>query len=211
EKQAANTELLENFNAEIENAQIEAETVEAANRDLAEVLSEKESFLNLLKDQIAQVLLSMQEKESELKEINNRLNKIEKENVELELRTTQIIQEEELLVKDIFERYKVDLRSVIMKHLEITSDQITDLKALSAMYVMETEDGTKEIEAVDYEFEKRFPGQIKEAKEKFRDYKTEFNRLGEINWAAIEEYDRQKLRYDFLKTQEEELKRSLTD
>ncbi len=211
EKQEANTELLENFNTEIENAQLEAENVEASNRDLAEVLSEKESFLNLLKDQIAQVLLSMQEKESELKEINNRLNKIEKENVELELRTTQIIQEEELLVKDIFERYKVDLRSVMMKHLEISSEQITDLKDLSAMYVMETEDGTKEIEAVDYEFEKRFPGQIKEAKEKFRDYKTEFNRLGEINWAAIEEYDRQKLRYDFLKTQEEELKRSLTD
>ncbi len=211
EKQAANTELLENFNTEIENAQIEAETVEASNRDMAEVLSEKESFLNLLKDQIAQVLLSMQEKESELKEINNRLNKIEKENVELELRTTQIIQEEELLVKDIFERYKVDLRSVMMKHLEISSEQITELKDLSSMYVMETEDGTKEIEAVEYEFEKRFPGQIKEAKEKFKDYKTEFNRLGEINWAAIEEYDRQKLRYDFLKTQEEELKRSLTD
>lgn len=211
EKQAANTELLENFNSEIENAQVEAESVEAANRDLAEVLSEKESFLNLLKDQIAQVLLSMQEKESELKEINNRLNKIEKENVELELRTTQIIQEEELLVKDIFERYKVDLRAVIMKHLEITSEQIADLKDLSAMYFMETEDGTKEIEAVEYEFEKRFPGQIKEAKDKFKDYKTEFNRLGEINWAAIEEYDRQKLRYDFLKTQEEELKKSLTD
>lgn len=211
EKQAANTELLENFNTEIENAQIEAETVEASNRDMAEILSEKESFLNLLKDQIAQVLLSMQEKESELKEINNRLNKIEKENVELELRTTQIIQEEELLVKDIFERYKVDLRSVMMKHLEISSEQITELKDLSSMYVMETEDGTKEIEAVEYEFEKRFPGQIKEAKEKFKDYKTEFNRLGEINWAAIEEYDRQKLRYDFLKTQEEELKRSLTD
>lgn len=211
EKQEANMELLENFQTEIESAQVEAETVEASNRDLAEVLSEKESFLNLLKDQIAQVLLSMQEKESELKEINNRLNKIEKENVELELKTTQIIQEEELLVKDIFERYKIDLRSVIMKHLEITSDKITDLRDLSSMYVMEGEEGPQTIEAVEYEFEKRFPGQIKEAKEKFKEYKTDFNRLGEINWAAIEEYDRQKLRYDFLKAQEEELKKSLTD
>ncbi len=211
EKQQANLELLENFQTDIENAQTEAETVEASNRDLSEVLSEKESYLNLLKDQIAQVLLSMQEKESELKEINNRINKIEKENVELELKTAQIIQEEELLVKDIFERYKIDLRSVMMKHLEITSDKIVDLKDLSPMYVMETEDGPKEIEVLEYEFEKRFPGQIKEAKEKFKEYKSDFNRLGEINWAAIEEYDRQKLRYDFLKTQEEELKKSLTD
>jgi chromosome segregation protein len=211
EKQTANLELLDTYQTEIENAQVEAENVEASNRDLSEVLSEKETFLNLLKDQIAQVLMSMQEKESELKDINNRLNKIEKENVELELKTNQIIQEEELLVKDIFERYKIDLRATMMKHLEITSDKIEGLKDLSSMFIMETEDGQKTLEALDYEFEKRFPGQIKEAREKFKDYKTEFNRLGEINWAAIEEYDRQKLRYDFLKSQEEELKKSLAD
>lgn len=211
EKQMANTELLETYHSEIENAHTEIETVEASNRDMADNLSEKESYLNLLKDQIAQILLSMQEKESELKEIVTRLNKIEKENVELELKTKQIIEEEELLVKDIFERYKIDLRATMMKHLEITSDKVTDLKDLSAMYIMETEDGQKTLEALEYEFEKRFPGQVKEAKEKFKDYKTEFNRLGEINWQAIEDYDRQKLRHDFLKTQEEELKKSLLD
>jgi chromosome segregation protein len=211
EKQEKNLELLETYQTEIETAQVETENVEASNRDMSEVLSEKEMFLNLLKDQIAQVLMSMQEKESELKEINSRINKIEKENVELELKTNQIIQEEELLVKDIFERYKIDLRAILMKHLEITSDKIEGLKDLSSMYLMETEEGQKTIEAIEYEFEKRFPGQIKEAKEKFKEYKTDFNRLGEINWAAIEEYDRQKLRYDFLKAQEEELKKSLTD
>ncbi|MFP5386954.1 MAG: chromosome segregation protein SMC [Bacteriovoracia bacterium] len=211
EKQQANLELLDTYQTEIENAHTEAEQVEASNQEMAEVLAEKESYLNLLKDQIAQILLSMQEKESELKEINQRLNKIEKENVELELKTTQIIQEEELLAKDIFERYKIDLRSILMKHLEITSEKIEGLKDLSGMYFMETEDGQKEIECQEYEFEKRFPGQIKEAKEKFKDYKTDFNRLGEINWQAIEDYDRQKLRYDFLKAQEEELKKSLVD
>lgn len=211
EKQEANLELLDTYQSEIESAQVEVESVEASNSDMAEVLSEKESYLNLMKDQIAQVLLSMQEKESELKEINSRINKIEKENVELELKTSQIIQEEELLVKDIFERYRIDLRANLMRHLEITSDKIEGLKDLSAMYMMETEDGPKEIEAQSYEFEKRFPGQIKEAKDKFKDYKTDFNRLGEINWQAIEDYDRQKLRYDFLKSQEEELKKSLTD
>ena len=211
EKQETNNELLDTYQTEIQNVQMEVETVAASNSDMAEVLSDKESFLNLLKDQISQLLLSMQEKESELKEINSRINKIEKENVELELKTTQIIVEEELLAKDVFERYKIDLRAVIMKHLEIMSDKVTDLKDLSPMYMMETEEGPKAIEIQTYEFEKRFPGQIKEAKEKYKDYKTEFNRLGEINWAAIEDYDRQKLRYDFLKTQEEELKKSLTD
>ena len=211
EKKVANTELLDNFQGEIESAHTEIENVEASNRDMADVLSEKESFLNLLKDQIAQILLSMQEKESELKDINNRINKIEKENVELELKTTQIIQEEEILVKDIFERHKIDLRSTLMKSLEITSDQVSELKDLSAMFFMETEEGSKEIEVQGYEFEKKFPGQIKETREKLKEYKTDFNRLGEINWQAIEDYDRQKLRYDFLKAQEEELKKSLVD
>ncbi len=211
EKQQANIELLENYQNEIESAQSEAEEVETSNSELAEVLSEKESYLNLLKDQIAQILLSMQEKESEIKDINTRINKIEKENVELELKASQIIQEEELLTKDIFERYKIDLRSTLMTHLEISSENIEGLKDLSSMYFMETEDGQKEIEGTKYQFEKRFPGQIKEAREKFKEYKTEFNRLGEINWQAIEDYDRQRLRSDFLKTQEEELKKSLTD
>jgi chromosome segregation protein len=211
EKQQSNNELLAQYEAEIDSAITEAEEVEASNRDQAEVLADKENFLNLLKEQIAQVLLSMQEKESELKEINSRINKIEKENVELEMKVTNIIQEEELLVKDIFERYRIDLRSTLMRTLEITSDRIEGLRDLSSMFYMETEDGQKEVEAVEYEFEKRFPGQIKEAREKFKEYKTDFNRLGEINWQAIEDYDRQKLRYEFLKTQEEELKKSLTD
>lgn len=211
EKQQSNNELLAQYEAEIDSAITEAEEVEASNRDQAEVLADKENFLNLLKEQIAQVLLSMQEKESELKEINSRINKIEKENVELEMKVTNIIQEEELLVKDIFERYRIDLRSTLMRTLEITSDRIEGLRDLSSMFFMETEDGQKEVEAVEYEFEKRFPGQIKEAREKFKEYKTDFNRLGEINWQAIEDYDRQKLRYEFLKTQEEELKKSLTD
>jgi len=211
EKQEANSTLLENYRNEIDETHNEVEGVEEQNREMADVLSEKEDFLNLLKDQIAQILLSMQEKESELKEINSRINKIEKENVELEVKRNQIVQEEELLAKDIFERYKIDLRSNLMKVLEISSDQVSGLMSLSSMYIMETEDGPKEIEQVEYEFEKRFPGQIKEAKEKFKEYKTEFNRLGEINWQAIEDYERQKLRYDFLKSQEEELKKSLTD
>ena len=76
---------------------------------------------------------------------------------------------------------------------------------------METEEGEVSIEKITYEFEKRFPGQVKESREKFRRYKTDLNRLGEINWQAVEDYEKQKLRYDFLKSQEEELKASLAD
>lgn len=211
QKQEANTELLESIQSEQEMAYAEIETVQQSNSDMSEVLSDKESFLNLLKDQITQILISMQEKETELKEITNRLNKIEKENIELEMKVNQIISEEEILAKDTFEKYKIDLRSALMVQLELNSEKVEGLKDLSAMFWMETEEGQKEIEVTPYEFTKKFPGEIRETKEKLKENRTEFSRLGEINWQAIEEYDRQKLRYDFLKSQEEELKKSLTD
>ena len=79
------------------------------------------------------------------------------------------------------------------------------------MYFMETENGVKEIEKVSYEFVRKYGQDLKELGPKLKSYKTELARLGEINWQAIEDYDRQKLRYDFLKIQEEELKKSLED
>jgi chromosome segregation protein len=153
----------------------------------------------------------MQDKETELKEATARLNKLEKENVELELRQEQILAEEEILVKNAFEKHRVDLRQTIMKHLELATEQVVGLADVSSMYLMEGEEGPITVEREEYEFQKRFPAELRDYREKLKECRTEFNRLGEINWQAIEDYDRQKLRHDFLKTQEEELKRSLVD
>jgi chromosome segregation protein len=79
------------------------------------------------------------------------------------------------------------------------------------MFWMETEEGLKEIERVDFEFIRRYGQDLKECSDKLKNYKLEFGRLGDINWQAIEDYDRQKLRADFLKIQETELKSSLED
>lgn len=211
QKSEMNKLQLEQASEEMQQAELEVEQGEEENRNLAEKLADKEQFLGLLKDQFSQILLGMQDKETELKEATARLNKLEKENVELELRQEQILAEEELLVKNAFEKHRVDLRFVIMKHLELATEQVQGLADLSAMYLMEGEDGPVTIEREEYEFTKRFPAEIRDYKEKLKECRTEFNRLGEINWQAIEDYDRQKLRYDFLKTQEEELKKSLAD
>ena len=184
---------------------------EEDNRTLAEQLADKEQFLSLLKDQFSQILLGMQDKETELKEATARLNKLEKENVELELRQEQILAEEEILVKNAFEKHRVDLRFTIMKHLELATEQVLGLADVSTMYLMEGEEGPITIEREEWEFSKRFPAELRDYREKLKECRTEFNRLGEINWQAIEDYDRQKLRHDFLKNQEEELKRSLVD
>lgn len=211
QKMEMNKLQLEQASQEMEAAELEVSQGEDENRSLAENLADKEQFLSLLKDQLTQILHTMQDKETELKDITQKLNKIEKENVELELRVGQIIQEEEILVKNAFEKHRVDLRHVIMGHLELASEQLEGLADLSGMYLMEGEDGPVTIEREAYEFTKRFPAEVRDYREKLKECRTEFNRLGEINWQAIEDYEKQKLRHDFLKAQEEELKKSLTD
>ena len=79
------------------------------------------------------------------------------------------------------------------------------------MYIQETENGPKELIAENYEFTRRYGQDLKDCSSKLRQYKQELNRLGEINWQAIEDYERQKLRSEFLKVQEDELRISLED
>jgi chromosome segregation protein len=211
QKVASNQLFLEQGDEAITQMEDEISSVEGYNREQAEVLSSKEEQLSILKDQLSELLLSMQEKESRVKEITSRIAKIDKENVEVEFKRNQIVAEEEILSRNNFEKYQVNLRQVIMNHLELSTEKIVGLKDLSAMFVMQTEEGETTIESQEYIFSKMFPGEIKDRKEKLKEYKSEMNRLGEINWQAIEDYDHQKMRHDFLKAQEEELKKSLND
>lgn len=211
QKQESNRELLEKYQEEIEAAGEEIINLAGANSEQAEQMSDKDDVLNIVKDELTQLLSGMQSRENEVKELTATINKVEKSNVELELKVEQIIVSEELLVKNIFDKYKINLRSTLKTFLEITEEKLEALGNLDEMFIMEGEDGPVTLEEVTYNFEKRFPAQLRESKDKFKRYNTDYNRLGEINWQAIEDYERQKLRYDFLKTQEEQLKKSLVD
>lgn len=211
EKQEQNSTLLERYDHEIQVAKQDSQGLEESNADQVEIMSEKENYLNIIKDDLTALLTEMQGRESELKEITSKVNSIEKTNVELNLKIEQIIIDEELLVRDCFERYRIDLRTILQNHLEIHASEITDLVDISEVFQHETEHGMMNLEKYEYIFEKKFPAVLRESREKFKRYKSDFNKLGEINWQAIEDYDRQKLRYEFLKAQEIELKKSLDD
>lgn len=211
EKLLTNSELREKYENEISEATQNIERLEEENTDQVRVLSEKEDYLNIVKDELSQLLLGMQDREKEVKELTATINKVEKSNVELEMKVEQTIIDEEILVKDCFDKYRVDLRAVLKSHLEYHSDDLAELADVSSMYEMESEEGIVTLKAEDYAFDKKFPAVLKESKDKFKRYKTELSRLGEINWQAIEDYDRQKLRHDFLRDQEAELKKSVED
>ena len=211
EKLLSNNEMLDKLEFEIQEAESGVEALQEENSNQAEVMSEKENFLNLVKDELTQLLTGMQGRESEVKELVSTLNKIEKSNVELNMKVEQVISDEEILVKDCFDKYRVDLRKTLKEFLELHSEELEELADLESMYVMEGEEGEIRLEAETCEFEKKFPAALRESKEKYKRYKSEFHRLGEINWQAIEDYERQKLRHDFLREQEGQLKKSLED
>lgn len=207
----SNKTLIVNYNLEIDQIIVELENLEASNKETSLDLSDKEDVLNLLKDSLGQLLLSMKEREDEVKEISLKANKNQKEISEFEIKLSQYIVEEEQNVRNIFEKYQIDLRLNLGKFLSYEESDFAELKDVNTMFWMETEEGPKEIYRKEFEFVRRYGQDLKDCSEKLRNYKLEFGRLGDINWQAIEDFDRQKLRADFLHIQEIELKSSLED
>ena len=153
----------------------------------------------------------MKEREDEAKKLTTEISKNEKTLVEIDSKRSRIVEDEEQTVRNIFEKYRINLRESLGRFLEYEEDDYRGLGDISSMFFMETENGTIELECEPYEFNRRYGQDLKDCEYKLKNYKTELNRLGEINWQAIEDYERQKLRFDFLKVQEEELKTSLED
>ena len=208
---ASNKELIEKYNEEIEATNDQIDLLETSNQDKASELSDRDDVLGIMKDDLTQLLLAMQEREDEVKDLNKKVAKNEKDITEYELKINQWQNDEVESVKNIFEKYQIDLREAIGGFLEFNQDDFEDLIDTRQMYMMETENGLIPIEKQDYEFHRRYGQDLKECSNKLKNYKNEYNRLGEINWQAIEDYDRQKLRFDFLRVQEVELKQSLED
>lgn len=208
---SATNEMIEKYEQESQSAESEIETLETSNQDTASVLQDKDDVLNMLKDDLGVLLKEMMTREDETKKLAVSINKTEKEIVELGSKLGRYVEEEEQITKNIFEKYKIDLRDALGKFLEYSTEDYEELNDVSSMYFMETEEGQKEILKEEYEFNRRYGQDLKDCEFKFKQYRTEFNRLGEINWQAIEDYERQKLRFDFLKEQELELKQSLED
>ncbi|WP_417335251.1 chromosome segregation protein SMC [Halobacteriovorax marinus] len=208
---ASNKELIEKYNEEIETTNDQIDTLESSNQEMASELSERDDVLGIMKDDLTQLLLAMQEREDEVKELSKKIAKNEKDITEYELKINQWQNDEVEVVKNIFEKYQIDLREAIGGFLEYDQDDFDDLIDTRQMHFMETENGLITIEKQSYEFHRRYGQDLKECSNKLKNYKNEYNRLGEINWQAIEDYDRQKLRFDFLRVQEVELKQSLED
>ena len=204
-------ELIEETGENIINSQEEMRELEVVNRETAKELEEKTDILSAARDELEKLLFQMQDREEKVKKLNKVIAEVEKNMTSKEVKIEQILTEEEHITRDIFERFHVDLREEIARFLEIGDEIKSKLLNVSNMYLMETENGPEEIEKKEYTFVRRFGQDLKDLAQRLRSNKTALNGLGEINWQAVEDYDRQKLRFDFLTEQENELKASLVD
>ena len=211
QKETTVNEAIENYKKEAEEIGTGLEELEQSNMDSATDLQTREEKLNGMKDDLAVLLQGMQDREDEVKKLNQDINKTDKEVAQRQGKLDHYLTEEEQIVRDILEKYHVDLRKVLGDFLGYEAADYEHLSDISNMYIMETEEGEVTIAKEDYEFNRRYGQDLKDCSYKFKQYKNEYNRLGEINWQAIEDYDRQKMRFDFLRIQENELKMSLED
>lgn len=203
--------LIESNLAEIVKSEEVMSQAKEVIESLTEQLEIKENATSTLKEELDQILAEVGDREKSVKEMSKKISVLEKDVVESKLKYEQLIEEEEVIVRNTFEQYRIDLRKVLSAYFAYNQEMLSILRPVESMYMIETIDGPQSIQDVAYQFEKKFPAQVKESQEKARRYNTELNNIGEINWTADEEYERQKIRYEFLCDQELELKKSIED
>ncbi len=205
------SETIDEFNQEIEELSTSVTELEVSNLEDVRYLKDKSKEIKQMKRQLDELLNKMHGRENRVRKLSNEINKAEKYIITNEMKIEQVKVDEDQTVRDTFEKYQVDLRKVIKNYMDLDESLLNMLSDISSIYVMETESGPKEIKQEEYEFKLKSNHEIKESKERLRYNKTELLKLGEINWQAIHDYDDQKVRFNFLQEQEDELKQSLRD
>jgi len=211
EKLESSTNLIGEYADEARALSLEIDLLRNSNRELVDKLKEQDGILRSNKDQLHALMGGMNERENQVRKIQRDISILEKRIVEQEVRLEQNILDEEFVIRNIFEKYQINLRKSVGSFLEYEEIHYHNLRDISSLFTIETEDGIREIEVQDFDFVKKSFNEVRETQGRLQQLKNEFGQLGEINWQAIEDYRRQKLRFDFLNEQEIELKQSLED
>lgn len=209
ERSKSNLEQQTQIKHQLNQHHEEIKNIKNENAMQVESLHHQEEELTVKRDDLQQILLKLQKDEQSIKDLSQAINKIDKDLVESQLKLEQILVEEQELVRLVLDADAIDLRASLVHFLNPSLDVIQLLKPLDV--ISDQTENAENRNLISYVFEKKFPGQVKESQEKFRRYRYELNNIGEINWNADSDYERQKVRFDFLNQQEAELKKSLDD
>ncbi len=205
-----NQEFCDSFQEELMQRKIEIDELKKDNFSLNETLETSTVKLSLLEDGYNEVMIQLGDSDKLLKSYSSDLSKFEKEIVALQLKMHQIKEEEFLVFKNSLEVYQVNVRQSMKDEIEKISLLYEDWKDDDSLYLQLDDEGKeKEIIFEEFKFTRRYGKDLVELKERLKRYKKELSALGEINYMAIDDYDRVKERMDFLEGQEEELRGSM--
>ena len=210
-RKEADQKLIAQWGEETAALEKEIQNLKSENRRSADGLAEKQTILQAAKNDLAKFQQQMNEREEEIKTLTQKINRAEKNCFEWETKLARHKEEEAHLVRDIFEKYHIDLRRSVGAFLDYSEQEYQVLADLSGMYTVQTEKGEQMLTAEPYQFSRQGNEELEEMAQQLRQKRNQLNSIGEINWQAMEDFERQKKRSDFLKLQERELMQSLED
>ena len=163
------------------------------------LIQEKGNTIELKKRHLNDLSYKTEKKKEEISTLNNQIVDADKKLIQLEEILKHNQEDEARLIRDIFEKYKIDLRSSLSDYLEITQKDLTHLEQMNFT------------ETLPYVFELLDKTALKERKKDLNRIRSQYAALGDVNFQAIDSYDMQKGRFDFLASQEKELLKSIED
>ena len=211
ERIGINKERIRSYEEEISETSSEIEELGRDAKETASEIERRELFIQRVTEDLDDLAAKTAQREERIKHIYAQINRYEKELIGHKNRMENAVSEEQRYTRDTFEKYRVDLRESLVEALDSLGGNLGDFADLSSMYVMETEQGSCIIAKEPFSFVRKYGKALTETEAKLKRYKNEYSRIGDINWQAIDDYERQKHRWEFLKAQEDELERSLED
>lgn len=223
-------ELQEEIDRTKDSLHEELRHLKAKREELSEVRSEFDAITSAV-DELYQ---SSREKRKELEAVRSNLQ-------DWALKLEKFSNEEDHLSRNVFEKYFIDLRKEISAWVDFEVTPIQELieqekrqkQAEAQTYQNHIDDNeqseldgfensdessdedlggeNERIELEQYEFDPHESFDKNEDERRIEVLKDRMRKLGDVNTSAIEEYEKQSVRYDFLTQQKNDLMKSLAD
>ncbi|MBF0209168.1 MAG: hypothetical protein HQK53_20100, partial [Oligoflexia bacterium] len=118
-----NRATISEYQKEIDDTLIIIEQLKDSNNSTAKILASKEDILNKTKDRFHNFMGEMEEEERKIKSLERKGNKLEKDMILVRAQIDQMRTEEEQNARNIFEKYRVNLRKVVGEMLAYTTEE----------------------------------------------------------------------------------------
>ncbi len=209
QRQSSLEEMIGQLSPELEKLEKEVQNLIQQNQGLVVGLESCEKKRREVQENLQKMIEATREQEDQVKKLSKEMSESEKEMGGLEIKVEQMIKEEEFLTRDTLEKYRLNLREYIFSNVDLGSE----LKSSLGELVLDEDQNVLEedSEIAVYEFKERPRAVVRDFKDRLKACRKQLGQLGEINWQAVAEYDKQKIRYDFLRSEEEVLQKSFQD